>query len=315
MAVYTEVPDEELEAFLERYALGSLQSIKGIAEGIENSNFLLGTDSGPYILTLYEKRVEAADLPFFLGLMDHLAAHDLPCPVPVKDKQGIAQQTLCGKPAALVTFLNGVSPRRIQPEHCALLGQGLAAFHKAGEHFAQERENTLSQKSWRALYAECEGVADQLDREIKREIDFFEENWPYSLPKGIIHGDLFPDNAFFLNNQLSGIIDLYFASTDIMAFDLGICLNAWCFEKEGDFNISKARLLLNGYNKIRPLSFEELNALPLLARGAALRFLLTRLYDWTHTAEGSLTHRKDPMEYWRKLKFHRGVSGPGGYGL
>ncbi|MCW9034976.1 MAG: homoserine kinase [Rhodospirillales bacterium] len=315
MAVYTEIPDEELEAFLDRYALGKLQSIKGIAEGIENSNYLLGMEQGTFILTIYEKRVEGQDLPFYLNLMEHLASEGVPCPVPVKGQNGQTQQTLCDKPAALVSFLNGVSPRRVLPDHCTKLGQGIASFHVAGKTFNHERKNTLSVDKWRPLFEQCAGVADQLEKEIARELNFLEENWPRSLPKGIIHGDLFPDNAFFLDNKLSGIIDLYFACTDALAYDLGVCLNAWCFEKDGAFNISKARSLLSGYNKVRPLSADETNALPILARGAALRFLLTRLYDWTHTPDGPMTRRKDPMEYWQKLKFHHGVNNPSGYGL
>lgn len=319
MAVYTEVSDEELEAFVAGYDIGEVTSFKGIAEGVENSNYLLQTDRGQYILTLYEKRTKPEDLPFFLDLMEHLAARGLACPTPLHGRDGAALRSLCGRPAAMVSFLNGMSARRLGLNHCAALGGAMAEMHLAGADFAQSRRNDLSVAGWRPLFDLEKHRADEvrpgLAAFIAAELDALEQNWPTTLPSGLIHADLFPDNVFFHGDKVSGIIDFYFACTDALAYDIAICLNAWCFEPDGSFNATKARLMLNGYRKVRPLSAEELQALPLLARGAAMRFLLTRLYDWVNTPAGALVKRKDPLEYYRKLRFHQGISGPGAYGI
>lgn len=319
MAVYTEVSDEELEAFVAGYDIGEVMSFKGIAEGVENSNYLLQTDRGQYILTLYEKRTKPEDLPFFLDLMEHLAARGLACPTPLHGRDGAALRTLCGRPAAMVSFLNGMSARRLGLNHCAALGGAMAEMHVAGADFAQSRRNDLSVAGWRPLFDLEKHRADEvkpgLAAFIAAELDALEQNWPTTLPAGLIHADLFPDNVFFHGDKVSGIIDFYFACTDALVYDIAICLNAWCFEPDGSFNATKARLMLNGYRKVRPLSAEELQALPLLARGAAMRFLLTRLYDWVNTPAGALVKRKDPLEYYRKLRFHQGISGPGAYGI
>jgi len=319
MAVYTEVSDEELEAFVAGYDIGEVMSFKGIAEGVENSNYLLQTDRGQYILTLYEKRTKPEDLPFFLDLMEHLAARGLACPTPLHGRDGAALRSLCGRPAAMVSFLTGMSARRLGLNHCAALGGAMAEMHVAGADFAQSRRNDLSVSGWRPLFDLEKHRADEvkpgLAAFIAAELDVLEQNWPTTLPSGLIHADLFPDNVFFHGDKVSGIIDFYFACTDALVYDIAICLNAWCFEPDGSFNATKARLMLNGYRKVRPLSAEELQALPLLARGAAMRFLLTRLYDWVNTPAGALVKRKDPLEYYRKLRFHQGISGPGAYGI
>jgi homoserine kinase type II len=319
MAVYTEVPDDELRDFVGRYDIGPVVSYKGIAEGVENSNYLLQTERENYILTLYEKRVAPDDLPFFLGLMEHLAAQGVACPTPIKARDGQALQTLCGRPAAIVSFLRGMWPRRILPAHCAELGKAMAAMHLAGQAFAMNRHNNLSVGGWRPLYEMSAARADEirpgLSGVIEDELDVLEAGWPADLPKGVIHADLFPDNVFFLGDKLSGLIDFYFACTDFFAYDLAICMNAWCFELDGSFNITKARHMLRAYRQARPFSEAELEALPLLARGSALRFMLTRLYDRLHHPEGALVKPKDPLEYLKKLRFHQGVSGPGAYGL
>jgi homoserine kinase type II len=319
MAVYTDVPDDELRAFVAAYDLGEVVSCKGIAEGVENSNFLLRTESGIFILTLYEKRVAPADLPFFIGLMEHLAAEGLACPLPVKARDGVALRQLCGRPAALITFLDGMWPRRIQPFHCAGVGGALAALHRAGSTFEMSRPNSLSLAGWRKLFDTCRARADEvrpgLAGELEADLAQFESAWPTDLPRGVIHADLFPDNVFFRGERLSGLIDFYFACTDFFAYDLAICLNAWCFEPDGSFNVTKARLMLSNYRAVRPVSAEELAALPLLARGSALRFLLTRLYDWLHQSPGAMVRPKDPLEYLQKLRFHRSVAGPSAYGL
>jgi homoserine kinase type II len=319
MAVYTEVADEELSAFIDTYDIGKLLSFKGIAEGVENSNFLVHTEAGYFILTLYEKRVDPKDLPFFLNLLQHLAAKGISCPTPVAGRNGNTLGELADRPAAVVTFLEGMWVKRPKPEHCGALGEAMARMHVAGADFDMSRKNALTVDGWRPLYRQCAGRADTVQKglasEIELELDFMERNWPADLPSGVIHADLFPDNVFFLSDQLSGLIDFYFACTDALAYDIAICLNAWCFEPDLSFNVTKARALLNGYTRVRALTPAEYAALPLLARGAALRFLLTRLYDWLSVPEGALVTPKDPLEYLKKLRFHRGVENTGAYGL
>ena len=319
MAVYTEIGDDELREFTAVYDIGEVLSCKGIAEGVENSNFLLTTERGNFILTLYEKRVAPQDLPFFIALMDHLAHQGVACPTPVRARDGEALRELCGRPAAIVTFLNGMWPRRIDPAHCAGLGAALARLHRAGESFAMVRPNDLSVAGWRRLFQSCAARAGELQPdlagELEDELAFLAAAWPRDLPTGVIHADLFPDNVFFRDHELSGLIDFYFACTDFLAYDLAICLNAWCFEPDLSFNVTKARLLVREYRAVRPLAPSELAALPLLARGSALRFLLTRLYDWLNQTAGALVRPKDPTEYLKKLRFHRGIIGPAAYGI
>lgn len=321
MAVYTEISDEELEAFIANYAVGGVISYKGIAEGVENSNYMLrtGGGKGTYFLTLYEKRVAEADLPYFIGLMEFLASRGISCPLPVHGSDGLALRVLAGRPAALVTFLDGVSVRRPQPQHCVSLGEGLARMHLAGLDFPMTRENALSVRNWRPLYARSAGRADEVAKGLAAELDgelqFLESRWPENLPLGVIHADLFPDNVFFLQGRLSGFIDFYFACNDALAYDLAICMNAWCFEADGAFNVTKARAMLAAYRAVRPMSRAEIAALPILARGAALRFLLTRLHDWLFPVDGALVRPKDPLEYLHKLRFHRDIEGAGAYGI
>ncbi len=319
MAVYTEISDEDLEIFLTQYDLGRVLSYKGIAEGVENSNYLLQTDAGTFILTLYEKRTKAEDLPFFLALMDHLAGQGFACPTPIHGRDGGALKELAGRPAAIVSFLPGVWPRRIQPHHTQALGEAMARLHLAGASFDRTRANDLGLKQWRPLFEEVADRADELapglTELIGEELGALETNWPTGLPTGIIHADLFPDNVFFLGGAFSGFIDFYFACTDAYAYELAICLNAWCFEPDNSFNITKARGMLAAYEKVRPLEPGELAAITWLARGAAMRFLLTRIYDWFNQPEGALVARKDPREYLAKLRFHQGLTGPGAYGL
>ena len=294
-------------------------SCKEIAEGVENSNYLLGTERGTFILTLYEKRVSPADLPFFIALLDHLARQGVACPTPVRARDGGALRELCGRPAAIVTFLNGMWPRRIEPHHCGGLGGALARLHRAGESFAMTRNNDLGIAGWRRLYEACAPRADEvhagLAAELGDELASLEAAWPQGLPGGVIHADLFPDNVFFHDRDVSGLIDFYFACTDAFAYDLAVCVNAWCFEPDGSFNVTKARLLVGHYRSQRELAADEIAALPLLCRGSALRFLLTRLYDWLNQTAGALVRPKDPLEYLKKLRFHRDVAEPAGYGI
>ncbi len=319
MAVYTDVTDEDLAAFLADYDLGEPLSLAGIAEGIENSNFHLLTERGSFILTLYEKRVQPSDLPFFLSLMSGLADQGQPCPRPVPRLDGQTLSQLNGRPAAVISFLPGLWPRRATPEHCGEVGQALAALHGAAGDLGLHRENDLSLSGWHRLAADLGVGADLirpgLQADIASWLDRLEARWPRDLPTGVIHADLFPDNVFFRGSKLSGVIDFYFACTDLLAYDIAICLNAWCFEPDNSFNITKARRLLSGYQKIRPLEPAEMDALPLLATGAALRFLLTRAYDWINTPEDAFVTPKDPLEYLTKVQFHQAAQGPGAYGL
>lgn len=319
MAVYTDIAEAELGAFLADYDVGELQSYRGIAEGVENSNFLVHTTTGQYILTLYEKRVNRADLPFFLGLMQHLATRGVSCPLPVHRRDGAMLGELAGRPAAMVTFLEGIWLRRPQPIHCAEVGRGLAEMHLAGEGFQLTRRNGLTLEDWRPLWDKAKAHADDLDPALHAETESLlkrlEDEWPRDLPQGVIHADLFPDNVFFLGDALSGFIDFYFACNDALVYDIAICLNAWCFERDHAYNITKGRALLNAYNAVRPLSDAEAKALPVLAAGAALRFMLTRLYDWVMTPPGSLVVKKDPLEYLAKMRFHRAIRAASGYGL
>lgn len=318
MAVYTDVSEPQLAEFIGAYDIGELLSYKGIAEGVENSNFLLRTTAGTYILTLYEKRVNRSDLPFFVGLMEHLAERGLSCPLPVHTRAGESLGELSGRPAAIFTFLEGMWTRRPAPQHCRAVGAALAGMHGKAADFPLHRRNGLAVADWRPLFESCgdrvDGIEAGLAAEIGAELDFVEANWPADLPKGVIHADLFPDNVFFLSGELSGLIDFYFACNDLLAYDLAIAVCAWCFEQDGSFNITKGRALIGGYASVRPLSAAELAALPVLCRGATLRFLLTRLYDWLTVPDDSFVTKKDPMEYLGKLRFHRSVKSVSDYG-
>lgn len=318
MAVYTEVSDDDLEQFIAGYDVGELLSYKGIAEGVENTNYIVHTTTGPFILTLYERRVATADLPFFLGLMEHLAARGVSCPTPVRDRQGRNLSELSGRTAALVTFLEGFWPRRPQVAHCLEVGRALANLHLAGQDFGLCRPNALGPSGWRPLYQRfahnADDIAPGLSATITEELAIHDQGWPTGLPQGVIHADLFPDNVFFIGDKLSGLIDFYFACNDWLAYDVAICLNAWCFEADFAFNITKGRALLRGYQQVRRLEPEERTALPALARGAALRFLLTRSHDWLNTPRNAIVKPHDPMAYLRRLRFHQSVASARDYG-
>jgi homoserine kinase type II len=319
VAVYTEVTDEELSAFIATYDIGAVLSFKGIAEGVENTNYFLHTSAGSYILTLYEKRVREADLPFFLGLMEHLARRGLTCPQPIRNRRGEALGRLAGRPAAIINFLEGLSIRRPTARHCHAVGQALAQLHLAGRDYPMQRPNALSVSGWPSLFESAEDEADRvapgLAERTRQELQCLGAAWPTGLPSGIIHADLFTDNVFFIGDTVSGLIDFYFACTDAFAYDLAICLNAWCFEPDLSFNVTKGRALIAGYQKVRRLEGAEVAALPVLCRGSALRFMLTRLVDWLNVPPGALVKPKDPLEYDRKLAFHRRVTSAADYGL
>jgi homoserine kinase type II len=306
VAVYTEVTDDALAAFLGGYDIGTAVAFRGIAEGVENSNYSLRTTAGDFILTLYEKRVDPSELPWFLGLMEHLAGRNFVCPQPVRGRDGDALRHLAGRHAAITTFLPGVWPRRVRVEHC-------------GADYAPTRRNALGPHGWSPLLERARHRADEVVPDLGATLDLALSSilvaWPSGLPVGHIHADMFPDNVFFLNEQLSGVIDFYFAATDILAYDVAVCLNAWCFEQDFSFNVTKARALLNAYQAVRPLSEAERAALPVLCQGAAIRFLLTRLFDWLNTPDGAMVTRKDPVEYLRRLRFHLSARDEHAYGI
>lgn len=322
MAVYTEIDDDALIGFMADYDAGEVLSFKGIAEGIENSNYLVTTSNGPFILTLYEKRVKPGDLPFFLGLMQHLAEAGVPSPVPIRARDGAALRSLAGRPAALISFLPGLWPKRPTPLHCRAVGEALALLHGAAESYGGHRANALGIDAWPPLLAAAGGAGDgagavtpELSDKLAAAMARLQADWPRGLPAGVIHADLFPDNVFFRGDRLSGLIDFYFACNDALAYDIAICINAWCFEPDLSFNVTKARRLLQGYQAVRPLTGDEIAALPILSAGAAMRFLATRLYDWTNTPAGALVTPKDPFEYLRRLDFHLAAKGPAAYGI
>ena len=319
MAVYTEVTDDALVAFLGGYDIGTAVAFRGIAEGVENSNYSLRTTAGDFILTLYEKRVDPSELPWFLGLMEHLAGRGLVCPLPVRGRDGDALRQLAGRYAAITTFLPGVWPRRARVEHCGPVGAALASLHLAGADYPPTRRNALGPLGWSPLLDRSRHRANEVQPGLAAMLDSalsgILAGWPTGLPVGHIHADMFPDNVFFLNGALSGVIDFYFAATDILAYDVAVCLNAWCFEQDFSFNVTKARALLNAYQAIRPLSDAERGALPVLCQGAAIRFLLTRLFDWLNTPDGALVTRKDPLEYLRRLRFHLSAPDEHAYGI
>jgi len=321
MAVYTAIADEDLSAVVAGYDIGDVVACTGIAQGIENSNFRLYTTAGHFILTLYEKRVRSEDLPFYLDLMNHLAGNGFPCPTPVADRAGVVLQNLSDRPAAIVTVLDGAGLQEtdISPMHCRDVGAAAARLHLAGSDFSTQRINDLSVDAWRPLFLPLAARADTfrtgLARWIEEELDFLEQNWPSDLPGGTVHTDMFPDNVFFRNDALSGVIDFYFACTDMLALDLAVCLNAWCFDPDGQFMPANAHALIDGYQAVRPLETVEQQALPILARGMAIRFLLTRLHDWFHTPSDALGARKNPLDLVPLVEFHRSVSDSTSYGV
>ena len=319
MAVYTQVSEDDLSAFLSEYDIGDALSFSGITEGVENSNYRLKTTTGDFILTLYEKRVKREDLPFFMNLMAHMASHGITCPQPVADQSGVVLKTLNDRAAAIVTFLDGTSNNTPSAQRCRSAGHALASMHQAGSNFDGTRANALDHSAWAPLLDACGDAGDQLKTGItelaRSRLEGLLAAWPKDLPRGVCHADLFPDNVLFTGDDVTGIIDFYFACIDTHAYDLSIMLNAWCFESDGSFNITKSRQLLAGYQSVRPLSDAEINAIPILCRGSAMRFFLTRLYDWINTPKDAQVRPHNPMDYWTRLNFHHQVSTPEAYGI
>ncbi len=308
MAVYTHLSNTQISDLLNQYDVGDFVSAQPIAEGVENSNYLLTTTQNRFILTLYEKRTNAADLPFFLQLKQHLAQNDILCPQPIARKDGELLSEIAERPAAMVSFLNGKSVRRMNNSHVRELGAAMAKMHLASEGFTMRRQNSLAPDRLNELFETTTPRLNELLPNLREQLQLelaSMQKWPsLTIPRGIIHADLFPDNVFFTGDALSGLIDFYFACEDYLAYDLAIAFNAWCFEGNVDFNITKAQHLISAYHHIRPLSDAELDALPFLARGAALRFFFTRAHDWFFPVEGAVVTAKDPVEYLKKWQFH-----------
>ncbi len=320
MAVYTEVNTEQLEAFLADYTVGSATSLKGLIEGVENTNYFLSTEAGDYILTLYEQRVNPDDLPFFMDLLEHLGAKDYPCPPPIKNQRGEGLATLAGRPAALFPFLRGVSTTAPSTRHCRQVGAHLAKMHLACADFRKPwRKNSMGMASWHDLFASCrdaaEGIAVGLEDDIQQVLEAVATEWPEDLPRGICHADLFPDNILFTGTEITGVIDFYFACEELLIYDLAVTLNAWSISPYGSFYYSNSRALLQGYQEHRPISAAERDVFLLMLRACSLRFLLTRIYDWVNTPKDAVVKRKDPMEYVRSLRLHLKQESPTFYGF
>lgn len=311
MAVYTHLSAEQLGQLIAHYDVGTLVSAKGIAEGVSNSNWLIETTAGRFILTMYESRTELADLPFFLGLLDHLAARNCPVPRTIHDRQGAAFRMLDGKAVALIEFLPGISVEHPRPAQAHAVGAALASIHLASHDFTQNRANGLGLAGWQALLAECAtdqiaAINPDLPALLVTETAFLEAQWPQDLPHSVIHADLFPDNVLMRGDDVSGLIDFYFACNDITAYDLAVTHAAWCFAPDGThFAPDIGAALIAGYEETRPLNPQERTALPILARGACMRFLATRIYDWLHTPADAMVTRKDPMAFARRLAFYQ----------
>ncbi|MDG2416881.1 MAG: homoserine kinase [Pelagibacterales bacterium] len=320
MAVYTNISLIELNEFLDLYSIGKADDLVGIKSGIENTNYLVKINNQKYILTIFEKRTHQDDLPFFFNLMNHLNDSGIKCPQAIKTKDDEYYKLLKGKPASLTSFVDGKILNRIEPNHCSELGKSMALLHNASSILNMSRNNQMGFENFGVLIKKLEenmAESDDVPIElIKNEYHFLNQNISFNLPSGIIHADLFPDNVFFVNNSLSGIIDFYFSCNDYYAYEIAICINAWCFEeKSNEFNISKAKKLLSSYNDVREITINEIDSLPLLCRAAALRFLLTRLIDFYQETSSSLLVKKDPIEYLKKLKFHQSISHAREYGL
>ena len=314
MAVYTKLSKIELNEFFTKYDLGKLLKYEGIKEGIENTNYFIQTEKGKYILTLYEKRVEEKDLPFFVGLMKNLYDKKFPSPKPIINRNGNYISDILKKKAAVVSFLDGRAKKILSPDDCCEVGISTAKMHLITKNLSGKRENKLSVNSWRMLFNkvknECSKIHTNLPNIIEKNLAEVEEKWPKDIPSGIIHADLFSDNIFFKSNKLSGIIDYYFACNDYYAFEIAICLNALCFEGNNanlSFNVTKAKRFIDGYSSVRKLLDEEKNSLKVLCQGAAIRFLLTRVFDFLNLSEGALVKIKDPLEYLKRLEFHDNV--------
>ena len=312
MAVYTKFNQKDFENILKEYSIGELNDFKGIKEGIENTNYFLKVDEKKYILTIYEKRVKEEDLPFFAELMLKLNASRFHCPVPILNKKKVAITKYKEKKLMISSFLDGSAKDILSPDNCKSVGREAAKLHEITKNFKINRKNDLSVNSWRKIFnsvkESCGKIHKELPNLIETNLIDVEKNWPNDLPRGIIHADLFNDNIFFEKEKFSGIIDFYFSCNDFFAFEIAICFNALCFDglkSNLSFNVTKAKNFIDGYTSIRKLTNMEIDSMKVLSQGAALRFLLTRVFDALNTVEGAIVKIKDPMEYLKRLEFHK----------
>ena len=319
MAVYTQVSQQDLDNFLKNYEIGSLENFNGISAGVENTNYKIRTNKGFYILTLYEKRVDKKDIPFFLELMFYLSNEKIQCPLPIKNRNGKLFGELNSRPASILTFLEGSSTETIYPKQVNTLGKILAKIHILGKQLKIKRKNPLSLENFESLITLSKKNSDNIRNDLSKEIDSeyyrVRSNWPGNLPKGIIHADLFPDNVLFIGNEISGVIDFCFSCNDFLSYDLATCLNAWCFDKEGILDLNLSSELINGYQSLRKLEENEINSFHIICSGSALRFLMTRINDWKDQLGGGVVVPKDPMNFVKILDFHKNVKDAKEYGL
>jgi len=311
MAVYTKLSLDEIKNFINQFDVDEFQNYEEILEGVENSNYLIHTKKNKFVLTIYEKRVEEKDLPFFLNLMFELSKKNFSCPQPLVSKKGEKILKIKGKNAALISFLIGKSKKNLTPNNCFGLGQTIARLHITTDSIKLYRANNLSLEGWNKIFSSIKNTKkfndEKLIKKIEFELEVIKKNWPLKLPSGIIHADVFPDNVFFENDEITGLIDFYFACTDFYAYEIAICLNSICFDNNSTFNMTKAKNLIEGYETVRKLSNDEKNHLPILARGAAMRFFITRLYDFHNTSSEAKVKIKDPNEYLKRINFHSTV--------
>ena len=309
LAVYTQVSAEALSAFLAKFDVGDLVSAKGIAEGVENSNYLVETTRDRFILTLYEKRVAADDLPYFMALLGHAASAGQPVPGAIADRSGVLIHELEGRPACLIEFLPGVSLSHPTPAQAMNGGEALGGLHTALADFAGVRPNSLGIEAWRPLLDRCgtamDDIAPGLFAQVSSALDRVEHDWPRDLATAPIHADLFPDNVLMLGDRVTGLIDFYFACSDIRAYDVAVMHTSWAFDAKGlALAPEVGRGIVDGYAASFGLSDAERAALPVLAEGACIRFLLTRAWDWLNTPADAMVTRKDPLAYLKRLDWY-----------
>ncbi|MDC1093162.1 homoserine kinase [Pelagibacteraceae bacterium] len=312
MAVYTKLEEKDINNILSNYSIGKLKSFKGIEEGIENTNYYLLVDKKKYILTIYEKRVDPKDLPFFSDLMTGLNNKHFKCPVPIINNHNKTISDYNNKKLMIISFLEGKAKKILTPNDCKQVGIEVAKMHEITKEFKVKRNNDLSMTSWRKLFNLVKDQCVEIDKDLPKLIEAnlvdVEKNWPKNLPSGIIHADLFTDNIFFYDEKFNGIIDFYFSCNDFYSFEIAICFNALCFDGQKNnlsFNVTKAKNFIDGYSSIRKLLDEERENIKVLSQGAALRFLLTRVFDSLNTVEGAIVKVKDPLEYLKRLEFHK----------
>tara|TARA_Y100001970_G_C14193357_1_gene836668 strand:- start:650 stop:1600 length:951 start_codon:yes stop_codon:yes gene_type:complete len=309
MAVYTSIDVQTLNNFLKKYNIGELLGYEGILEGVENTNYKITTIKNKFILTIFEKRVNEEELPFFIELQHHLSKKNIKCPRPIADKKNNYVNVMKEKKCVIMSYLEGEKLHDVKPKHCLQLGEEIANMHLCTSDFTLSRKNNLDQSNWKSIFRKCQSAENhkyyQFYTLIENELIFIEKNWPKNLPSGVIHADIFQDNVFYIKEKLTGLIDFYFACNDYYAYDLAICINAWCFNNNGDFDSEKFNSIISGYNNLRKLNEEEYKYIRILMRGAAVRFLLTRLHDELYHPKNAFVEPKDPIEYLNILKFHQ----------